>query len=146
MINSISSSAKRTVCPLCKDSHELDLCEKFTKMAISERKKFAHSNALCWGCLKWGHLYKDCRGRKTCRICNRRHPTSLHDTSITCQERAPNPESSESSQRNPISHCVEVCATNSCAEPVTHSLIVPVWVHHADNQDNKIMVYALLDD
>ena len=146
VINSISSSAKRTVCPLCKDSHELDLCEKFTKMAISERKKFAHSNALCWGCLKWGHLYKDCRGRKTCRICNRRHPTSLHDTSITCQERAPNPESSESIQRNPISHCVEVCATNSCAEPVSHSLIVPVWVHHADNQDNKIMVYALLDD
>ena len=31
-------------------------------------------------------------------------------------------------------------------ESITHSLIVPVWLHHQDSPDKKIMVYALLDD
>ena len=37
-------------------------------------------------------------------------------------------------------------STSSYPEPVTHSLIVPVWLHHEDSPDCKIMVYALLDD
>ena len=31
-------------------------------------------------------------------------------------------------------------------ESTTHSLVVPVWLHHQDFPDKKIMVYALLDD
>jgi len=34
----------------------------------------------------------------------------------------------------------------SSPEPVTHSLIVPVWLHHEDSPDSKFMVYALLHD
>ena len=46
-------------------THELDVCERFTNLAISERRKFAHSNPLCWGYLKWGHVSKECRGHAT---------------------------------------------------------------------------------
>ena len=35
---------------------------------------------------------------------------------------------------------------SSHADLVSHSLIVPVWFHHESNPDNKIIVYALLDD
>ena len=28
----------------------------------------------------------------------------------------------------------------------SHSLIVPVWLHHQNNPENKIKVYALLDE
>ena len=87
--NSSPTNARGITCAFCKDNHELDLCEKFLKIALSERKKFAQTNALCWGCLKWGHVYKECRGKKTCRTCNRRHPTSLHDDSVTHHERVP---------------------------------------------------------
>ena len=140
------SSSKRIICAFCKNNHELDLCEKFSQIVLSERKKFVQANALCWGCLKWGHVYKECRGRKTCRSCSCKHPTYLHDDSVIYHDRVPDQENSESSRSNPISHCIEVCSTNSLAEPVSNSLIVPVWLHHEDNPDNKFMIYALLDD
>lgn len=141
-----TSISRRIVCPFCKDNHELDLCMKFTRMPLSDKRKFAQANALCWGCLKWGHMYKECRGRKTCRTCNRRHPTSLHDDSVMHQDTPPDQETRESGLRNPICHRSEVRRTDSHAEFVSHSLIVPVWLHHESNPDNKIMVYALLDD
>ena len=140
------SNSKKIICAFCKNNHELDLCEKFSKMVLSERKKFVQINALCWGCLKWGHVYKECRGRKTCRRCGRRHPTYLHDDSVMEHDRVPDQENGELSHSNPISHCIEVCHLNNHAEPVSHSLIVPVWLHHGDNPSNKLMVYALLDD
>lgn len=28
----------------------------------------------------------------------------------------------------------------------SHSLIVPVWLHHQDNPKDKVKVYALLDE
>ena len=140
------SSSKKIICAFCKNNHELDLCEKFSQIALSERKKFVQANALCWGCLKWGHVYKECRGRKTCRRCSRRHPTYLHDDSVMNHDRVPDQVNSELSHSNPISHCIEVCHLNNHAEPVSHSLIVPVWLHHEDNPGNKLMVYALLDD
>ena len=140
------SNSKKIICAFCKNNHELDLCEKFSKIVLSERKKFVQTNALCWGCLKWGHVYKECRGRKTCRRCGRRHSTYLHDDSVMEHDRVPDQENGELSHSNPISHCIEVCHLNNHAEPVSHSLIVPVWLHHEDNPSNKLMVYALLDD
>ena len=140
------SSSKKIICAFCKNNHELDLCEEFSQIALSERKKFVQANALCWGCLKWGHVYKECRGRKPCRRCSRRHPTYLHDDSVMNHDRVPDQVNSELSHSNPISHCIEVCHLNNHAEPVSHSLIVPVWLHHEDNLGNKLMVYALLDD
>ena len=80
------------------------------------------------------------------RSCSLRHPTYLHDDSVIYHDRVPGQWNSESRRSNPISHCIEVCNMNSLTEPVSHSLIVPVWLHHVDNPDNKFMVCALLDD
>ena len=140
-----TSGGKRTVCTFCKDNHELDSCAKFLKISLLERRKFIQANALCWGCLKWGHTSKECRGRKSCRTCSRKHPTSLHDDSAI-QDEPPNQGNREPVGRNPVVHCIEVHDTISLAEPISHSLIVPVWLHHENNPDNKIMMYALLDD
>ena len=64
-------------------------------MPLSERRKFAQANALCWGCLKWGPLSKECRGRKIGNICNRRHPTLLHDDAAAQRDREKKPEDQE---------------------------------------------------
>ena len=42
--------------------------------------------------------------------------------------------------------CIEVDTIKSFSEPCTHSLIVPVWLHHESNPDDKVLVYALLDE
>lgn len=79
------------------------------------------------------------------RTCNRRHTTSLHDDALTYQHRATNPEKSEATHRNPISHCIEVCARNTSVDPMWYSLILltPDWWKQ---QVHKFMTYALLDD
>ena len=91
-------------------------------------------------------MYKECRGRKTCRRCSCRHPTYLHDDSVMDHDRAPDQVNSKLSHSNPISRSIEVCHLNNHPKPVSRSLIVPVWLHHEDNPGTKLMVYALLDD
>lgn len=135
---------KRNMCLLCKLDHELDNCPRFARLSLPERRQFVQSRALCWGCLKWGHVQKECRGRKLCRVCNSRHPTSLHDDARNVpggrqETRLPNSQC-------PITNRIEVCHMKGHAESISHSLIVPVWLHHQDSPNKKVMVYALLDD
>jgi len=51
-------------CLLCKKAHNLDECEKFTKMSQTEKIEFIRSRGICLGFLKYGHMKKDCCGRK----------------------------------------------------------------------------------
>ena len=84
-----------------------------------------------------------------CNICNRRHPPSLHDSAAAQRDKEKKPEDQEKSDvncRNSTSLCIEVHGSKSYAKPTLHSLIVPVWLHHDDDPNTKIMVYALLDD
>ena len=69
---------KRTTCLFCKASHDIDTCDKFLSLPLTERRNFVQAKRLCWGCLKWGHVNKDCRGKKACKTCNGLHPTCMN--------------------------------------------------------------------
>lgn len=99
-------------------------------MIFSERK-FVQANALFWGCHKLGDMYKECRGR---RQAGAAVPTYLYDDSVIYHDRVPHQNNSELRRSNPISHCIEVKSMNCLTEPVSHSLIVLLWIHHEDNQ------------
>ena len=128
-------------CLLCKKAHNLDECEKFSKMSQTERIEFIRSRGICLGCLKYGHMKKDCRGRKICKKCKGFHPTSLHINSPASQERNSNEGIPEVT-----SHRVEASNSEKHAECYSHSLIVPVWLRHEQAPQEKQLVYALLDD
>ena len=119
----------------------VDACENFLKMPVPDRRQFARSRGLCHGCLKWGHIRKDCRYKKTCNTCNGPHPTSLHDES-----RSEKVQDTSKGIPQAISHRVEAGNTKKHDGCYSHSQIVPVWVHHEDNPHDRILVYALLDD
>ena len=68
-------------CGLCKNGHNLDECDRFKMMSLVERMDFVKSNGLCIGCLRYGHMKKDCRGRKICATYKGFHPSSLHKDS-----------------------------------------------------------------
>ena len=141
---------RQTLCLFCKVSHDLENCDKFLRLPLNERREFVLAKRLCWGCLKWGHVNKDCRRKKACKTCNGPHPSALHDETwkTPTKEEAPNvkQDSSNSNKDASVSNRIEVCHMKGFDHCTSHSLIVPVWLHHQNNPENKIKVYALLDE
>jgi hypothetical protein len=134
---------KTIKCIYCKENHELDTCSKFKDIRLTERKSFIKIKGLCWGCLKWGHIRKNCKRRNTCTECKRVHPTCLHEFEL---KREDSNEDAKDSSGKRVSNCVEVRSTIITDDCGTHSLIVPVLLYHENNPGKKRMVYALLDD
>ena len=114
---------------------------KGAQKSMVEKRDFMKANALCFGCLKWGHMKKDYRRRRVCKTCNRFHPTSLHSDPVKLakQDRLANVPEATSCR-------VNVRDKKSEGASYTHSLIVPVWVHHNKDPNNKVLTYALLDE
>ena len=53
---------------------------------------------------------------------------------------------SNSNKDASVSNGIEVCHMKGFDHCTSHSWIVPVWLHHQNNPENKIKVYALLDE
>ena len=132
---------KRDHCLLCKKAHNLDEYEKFAKMSQTEKIEFIRSRGICLGCLKYGHMKRDCRGQKICKKCKGFHPTSLHINTPASPE-----QTISGGIPEVTSHRVDISNTKNHTECYAHSLIVPVWLHHEQSPQDKQLVYALLDD
>ena len=55
------------------------MSEQFLKKTLAERKAFVVEKNLCFGYFSGQHIAKNCKERQTCKTCNKRHPTSLHN-------------------------------------------------------------------
>ena len=93
-------------------------------------------------------MRKDCRRRRVCKTCNGFHPTSLHSdpAKIPEQDKAVTNATEVTNVTEVISNRAKVCGTKKTTAPRMHSLIVPVWVHHSKDAQNKLLIYALLDE
>lgn len=50
------------VCAYCgKDRHPIFKCERFLLLLIDEKRDCIHNKRLCFGCLKRGHVNKECK-------------------------------------------------------------------------------------
>ena len=133
----------KKTCPCCSEVHYLNGCPKFLEMDVSKRKDLVKTLGLCYSCLRGGHLSKNCKHKLTCNECKKPHPTSLHyPPKVKQREDSKEPKGEE---RNANS-CASVSQSSKNRENVTNCMILPVLLHHKDNPDVEIMVYALLDD
>lgn len=121
-------------CTFCKGSHYIDKCDQFLKLPPSERKTFAKSHGLCYGCLRRGHLYKECK---------RRNPSLLKPETVDSVQAETADSSRDTSGVTTFK--TELKRENECGNGLHHSMIVPVVVHHQDNPDKTVKTYALLD-
>ena len=134
-------------CQLCKANHHLDACERFREMGIKERKKFTRDKGLCFTCLEQGHLSKQCKKQRKCDTCGKLHPTSLHgDLKENANDKNANNPSREETANSTTVNCTKACFMNDGSQMRISSMIVPVWVYHSDDPENKNLTYALLDD
>ena len=144
-------------CSICEGNHGTDTCPQLKEKEVVDRLEVIKGKDLCFGCLQRGHRSKNCRVRLSCEECGKQHPTILHNPvtvskgqSSRVQNVSQNYDSHQvtSKPESPTSTSpnANVCSSVDLVGSVTNSMIVPVIVHHKDNPQLEVKVYALLDD
>ena len=131
--HSTSTTSSRS-CLSCGGSHSLQKCDKFIGLSYDERVAFVKENRLCFGCFYSGHRSKDCRRRMKCEICEKSHPTLLHD-----------PSNVQPKEESPSEQVVSNAVASAQSNFEKSSMVVPVWLTHSTDPHRSRLVYALLD-
>ncbi|XP_068707690.1 uncharacterized protein [Montipora foliosa] len=76
---------RRKPCVYCDNSsHQSINCDKVT--TIQERRRLLNVKQLCFNCTGANHKASECRSTSTCRICKRRHHSSICEKTSQHQE------------------------------------------------------------
>ncbi|UYV70812.1 hypothetical protein LAZ67_8000719, partial [Cordylochernes scorpioides] len=86
-------------CTYCNSSHKLGTCQEFAKLSLDDRIKFVRSKNLCINCLGVNHYANHCQITATCKVCNKKHHTTLHNYN---NQRRQGPISTTEHQANTI--------------------------------------------
>ncbi|XP_045503995.1 uncharacterized protein LOC123700724 [Colias croceus] len=82
------------LCTYCKGEHYIFNCKEFVNQSVDARQEFVKKNYLCYNCLQPNHNVYQCKQRKTCRVCGRKHHSLLHKVRLTHtdEDEQPQPE------------------------------------------------------
>jgi hypothetical protein len=132
--SSFSTEISPLRCIQCEESHDLDDCKQFREKTIEEKQRFIREHHLCFGCYGVNHISRDCKERHICKICNRKHPTALHEENFKLTDR-----------KTTSTHEVTSKSTFTTGphKEIIMQPILPVIIQHGDGE--KILTYALLD-
>ncbi|XP_026059678.1 uncharacterized protein LOC113044182 [Carassius auratus] len=140
-----NGSKPKSPCFMCKsEAHNITKCPTFAAKSIEDKKAFICENRLCFGCLRKGHMTKDCKRRHTCNICNRRHPSCLHDDRKQRPVEA-TANSSTSTENHASLETHNVVSHASTQRSSATSSIVPVLVSSIQEPHREVLTYAILD-
>ena len=133
---------------MCGKSHDLDDWKEYLKKSLQERREFLQEKEMCFVCYGGGHRSNGCALRRTCKTCDRRHPTGLHDDNFRPNQptiRNQNPSNEQSVDVVITSHAETqeaVCSVVGTGNPATAVPIVPVRLKTAGTE---VLTYAMLD-
>ena len=122
------------------------------KLGLEERRKVIFKKK-CYGCFQKVprmHNAKNCTNRKVCKVCNGKHPTTLHglvlrkDNSQKMSEKQ-NIEEMLENQNESGNHKDLTCASVNMGSQVISMSVVPVKLVH-ENSNKVISTHALLDN
>ena len=132
--NTAGTGADFGICGFCRERHHISVCDRFRNKPFDFRRRFVGENRFCYGCLNKGHQVRECRSRKDCEICRGRHPTVMH-------------ANEEPPEGTPVTASATTCASSHHTGQITRksSMIVPVYVSHADHPEVERVVYTMLD-
>ena len=128
-------------CLFCKAPHIIDKCPEFTSKSAKEKKLFVSSHGLCFGCLKRGHLFVDCR---------RKNPTLMRDgsesTNVKSVMPSPNITTNDETKEKHNVNAHNYAVSTGDARMCQHAMIMPVVMHHESDPNLQITTYAMLDN
>ncbi|KAJ8039187.1 hypothetical protein HOLleu_16824 [Holothuria leucospilota] len=128
-----SFKPKQEGCVQCGEDHLVIACDQFKALKLTDRETLIKEKGLCRGCLKRGHIWRFCKNKQTCEVCQRHHPTILHRHDKSAEVK---PTDSTHSRCSNMTSEMEGDA--QCVSP-----ILPVWVNFGHK---RVLTYALLDD
>ena len=128
---STSKSATPKTCKHCSKDHYLNQCDSFKALDIEKRWDFVKENKLCFNCLNGGHRIDDCKYRKRCTECNRKHNVMLH------KDKPPADGDKKTDKENIAT--TAVCTRNSKA------IAFPVVAVTVRGHDHDVTTFAVLD-
>ena len=68
-------------CPLCNENHGIEDCVFFLQETLEEQSKLLYKRKLYYRCYEQvskEHNAKSCVNQRICKVCNGKHPTTLH--------------------------------------------------------------------
>ncbi len=95
---------EKVKCIACTAHHLLIECEVFKNKTPFERLSLIRSKNVCPNCFNSGHSQYQCKSRKACKICFRKHHTLLHLENTRPKTETPtkeNPKNSNSEENAP---------------------------------------------
>ena len=132
-------------CAVYKGEYPADRCTRFMGMALKERQELVRRQALCGGCLKQGHRWRECRRNHHCAKCDRLHPTLLHDDNLSHRQSLPWTRNPPQIRRLALPLYVTSSEARSGRPKCTHSMLVPVKLKHNNHPALNKTDYVLLD-
>ncbi|XP_076660066.1 uncharacterized protein LOC143363353 [Halictus rubicundus] len=134
------STNSRTPCPVCRASHNFSACPTFLARNSSGRRELAQRFSRCFNCLSNSHSLRECNSKNTCRVCNKRHHSLLHEDAPP-----PAPPNSEPSTPPVPSSEVNSHLASTLAAPRSGILLATAWVQLRVPSGRCVTVRALID-
>ena len=130
------------LCYYCHKSHDIDYCPDFNKLSIEDKRSYIKDKKMCFACYGQNHISKGCLRKRTCRVCGKNHPTSLHMTNFQPFHSQADVLTNESKPSDTVQ--AFTCVGNTDASMVLHA-IIPVKVRQRKG-DITVTTYAFYDN
>ncbi|UYV63054.1 hypothetical protein LAZ67_2002992 [Cordylochernes scorpioides] len=127
---------------------KLGTCQEFAKLSLDDWIKFVRSRNLCINCLGVNHYANHCKITVTCKVCNRKHHTTLHHYNyrrrqgpISTTEHQAN-TSEEQNHHQTVNHTV---LSNNTSILETNIFLSTVLIKVFNPNNDELMCRALID-
>lgn len=148
---SMLTSSQRATCSYCSSSsHIIYKCDNFKLLTAQCRLTYIKEKHLCQNCFG-SHKLADCRSKRNCNVCNKRHHTMLHFTPTTHTTAGrqdnnlpPLNQTEIGTQQNASSSVTPNFAGISCNQNTT-VLLSTALVKISTHCNNSTIVRAVLD-
>ncbi|XP_026830319.1 uncharacterized protein LOC105279648 [Ooceraea biroi] len=147
---STASKTAPATCPLCKARHFMSACPTFTAGSPIQRRELVKHHKRCYNCLSQSHAVGECQSKYSCRTCQQRHHSLLHDSS---DSRADTSAAASVANASPTPPPHQPVASDTTIQSLCSStpkarsqvLLATAWVTVGASSGRSFAVRALLD-